>query len=29
VRTLAVGALGGAGLTLLGVLVGWLLGRRR
>ncbi|MGY1733836.1 carbon monoxide dehydrogenase subunit G [Geodermatophilus sp. SYSU D01045] len=28
-RTLAVGALGGAGLTLLGVLVGWLLGRRR
>ncbi|MGY1697132.1 MULTISPECIES: SRPBCC domain-containing protein [unclassified Geodermatophilus] len=29
VRTLAAGALGGAGLTLLGVLVGWLLGRRR
>jgi carbon monoxide dehydrogenase subunit G len=29
VQTLAVGALGGAGLTLLGVLVGWLLGRRR
>ncbi len=29
VRTLAVGALGGAGLTLLGVLVGWVLGRRR
>ncbi|HJX43228.1 MAG TPA: SRPBCC domain-containing protein [Geodermatophilus sp.] len=29
VRTLAVGAFGGAGLTLLGVLVGWLLGRRR
>jgi uncharacterized protein len=29
VRTLAVGALGGAGLTLLGVLVGWSLGRRR
>jgi hypothetical protein len=29
VRILAVGALGGAGLTLLGVLVGWLLGRRR
>jgi carbon monoxide dehydrogenase subunit G len=29
VRTLAVGALGGAGLTLLGVLVGWLLGRRK
>ncbi len=28
-RTLAVGALGGAGLTLVGVLVGWLLGRRR
>ncbi|WP_336033747.1 SRPBCC family protein [Geodermatophilus sp. FMUSA9-8] len=28
-QTLAVGALGGAGLTLLGVLVGWLLGRRR
>ncbi|GAB3196056.1 hypothetical protein GCM10027261_17850 [Geodermatophilus arenarius] len=28
VQTLAVGALGGAGLTLLGVLVGWLLGRR-
>jgi hypothetical protein len=28
-RTLAAGALGGAGLTLLGVLVGWLLGRRR
>ncbi|MGY1637304.1 carbon monoxide dehydrogenase subunit G [Geodermatophilus sp. SYSU D00742] len=29
VRTLVTGALGGAGLTLLGVLVGWLLGRRR
>jgi uncharacterized protein len=29
VQTLAIGALGGAGLTLLGVLVGWLLGRRR
>jgi hypothetical protein len=29
VQTLAVGALGGAGLTLLGVLVGWILGRRR
>jgi hypothetical protein len=28
-QTLAAGALGGAGLTLLGVLVGWLLGRRR
>ena len=28
-RTLAVGAVGGAGLTLLGVVVGWLLGRRR
>ncbi|SFP71485.1 hypothetical protein SAMN05660464_4041 [Geodermatophilus dictyosporus] len=28
-RTLAVGAAGGAGLTLLGVVVGWLLGRRR
>ncbi|MEX5719381.1 SRPBCC family protein [Geodermatophilus maliterrae] len=28
-RTLAVGAIGGAGLTLLGVVVGWLLGRRR
>ncbi|MGR7024752.1 SRPBCC family protein [Geodermatophilus sp. URMC 62] len=27
-RTLAVGAAGGAGLTLLGVVVGWLLGRR-
>ena len=27
-QTLAVGALGGAGLTLLGVLVGWLIGRR-
>ncbi|WP_448641901.1 SRPBCC family protein [Geodermatophilus sp. URMC 63] len=27
-RTLAVGAVGGAGLTLLGVVVGWLLGRR-
>ncbi|MGY1624471.1 carbon monoxide dehydrogenase subunit G [Geodermatophilus sp. SYSU D00965] len=29
VRTLVTGAVGGAGLTLLGVLVGWLLGRRR
>ncbi|MGY1692739.1 SRPBCC family protein [Geodermatophilus sp. SYSU D01105] len=29
VRTLVTGALGGAGLTLLGVVVGWLLGRRR
>jgi carbon monoxide dehydrogenase subunit G len=29
VRTLVTGALGGAGLTLLGVFVGWLLGRRR
>jgi uncharacterized protein len=29
VRALVTGALGGAGLTLLGVLVGWLLGRRR
>jgi uncharacterized protein len=29
VRTLVTGAVGGAGLTLLGVFVGWLLGRRR
>lgn len=29
VRSLVIGAAGGAGLTLLGVVVGWLLGRRR